>query len=141
MTPETVALIRYRVARAAEALEEATLLLVHKHVATAVNRLYYATFYAVSALLLTEGYSSPKHSGIRALFDQHWIAPGRLPKDLGRIYRRLFDARQQGDYADLVTFESAEVEAWLGDVEGFLRAIAQTIEERVRADSGGASDA
>jgi uncharacterized protein (UPF0332 family) len=78
MTPETVALIRYRMARANEALAEATLLLAHEHVPTAVNRLYYAGFYAVSALLLTEGYSSPKHSGIRALFDQHWIALGRL---------------------------------------------------------------
>lgn len=29
-----------------------------------VNRLYYACFYAVSALLLTEGFSSSRHSGI-----------------------------------------------------------------------------
>ncbi|MEI8191738.1 MAG: hypothetical protein WCI75_18650 [candidate division NC10 bacterium] len=32
MTPETVALIRYRMARANEALAEATLLLAHEHV-------------------------------------------------------------------------------------------------------------
>ena len=106
--------------------------------ATAVNRLYYAGFYAVSGLLLTERYSSPKHSGIRALFDQHWIAPGRLPKDLGRLYRLLFDARQKGDYMDLVVFDPAEVRAWRDDVEGFLRAIALKVEERVQADSGGA---
>jgi uncharacterized protein len=138
MTPETVTLIRYRMARAGEALAEATLLLAHDHVTTTVNRLYYAAFYAVSALLLTEGYSSPKHSGIRALFDQHWIAPGRLPKDLGRLYRRLFDARQQGDYVDLVVFDSAEVRAWRDDAEGFLRAVVQAVEERVQADAGSA---
>jgi uncharacterized protein (UPF0332 family) len=133
MTPETVALIRYRVARAKEALAEATLLLAHNHVSTAVNRLYYAGFYAVSALLLTEGYSSPKHSGIRALFDRHWIASGRLPKDLGRLYRRLFDARQKGDYADLVVFDPAEVRAWRDDMDGFFRAIAHAVEEQLRA--------
>jgi len=138
MTPETVRLIRHRVVRAKEALEEATLLLAHEHVATAVNRLYYAAFYAVSALLLIDGYSSPKHSGIRALFDRHWIASGRLPKDLGRLYRRLFDARQKGDYADLVAFDPAEVQTWRDDVEGFLRAIVQAIEERMQTDSGGA---
>ena len=138
MTPETVTLIRYRMARAGEALAEATLLLAHDHVATTVNRLYYAAFCAVSALLLTEGYSSPKHSGIRALFDQHWIAPGRLPKDLGRFYRRLFDARQKGDYADLVAFAPAEVRAWRNDAEGFFRVIVQAVEERVQVDAGSA---
>ena len=140
MTPETVALIQYRMARAHEALTEATLLLAHDHVATAVNRLYYAAFYAVSALLLTEGYSSPKHSGIRALFDQHWIGTGRLPKDLGRFYRGLFDARQKGDYADLVVFNPAEVRAWREEMEEFLRVIAQTVEGRVQTDSGRASE-
>jgi hypothetical protein len=38
MTPETIALVRYRMARAVEALEEAALLLDHAHVATSVNR-------------------------------------------------------------------------------------------------------
>jgi hypothetical protein len=85
MKPEVAELIRYRLARAQESLAEAELLLANDHVRTAVNRLYYACFYAVSALLLTEGYSSPKHSGVRALFDQHWIVPGRLTKDMGRL--------------------------------------------------------
>jgi len=73
MRPETAELVRYRLARSAESIVEAKLLLANGHVRTAVNRLYYACYYAISALLLTEGYSSPKHSGIRALFDQHWI--------------------------------------------------------------------
>ena len=109
MKPEVAELIRYRLAQARESLAEAELLLANGHVRTAVNRLYYACFYAVSALLLTEGHSSLKPSGVRALFGQHWIAPGRLAKDMGRFYRRLFDARQKGDYADLVTFDRAEV--------------------------------
>ena len=33
---------------------------------------------AVSARLLAEGHSSPKQSGVLALFYQHWVAPGRL---------------------------------------------------------------
>jgi hypothetical protein len=140
MTPETAELVRYRLARSTEALAEATLLLDHGHVRTAVNRLYYACFYAVSALLLVEGLSSPKHSGIRALFDKHWIAPGRLPKDLGRLYRRLFDSRQKGDYADLVAFDAAEVRAWQRDVEDFLRAVAVAVEVRLKFGSQSTTD-
>jgi len=93
-----------------------------------VNRLYSACFYAVSALLLTEGHSSPKPSGVRARFGQHWIAPGRLAKDMGRFYRRLFDARQKGDYADLVTFDRAEVSIWVAEAGKFVEQVARLLE-------------
>jgi hypothetical protein len=132
MSPEIAELVRYRLARAHESLAEARLLLANDHVRTAVNRLYYACFYAVSALLLAEGHSSPKHSGIRALFDQHWIAPGRLPKSMGQFYGRLFDSRQKGDYADLVTFDAAEVRGWIEDAEKFVTHVARSAENLPR---------
>lgn len=103
MTSEEKALIDYRMERADEALAEAELLLEHGHARTAVNRLYYACFYAVSALLLTEGHSAPKHSRVRALFDQHWIKAGRLPRDAGKLFRKLFEERQRSDYSDLTS--------------------------------------
>jgi hypothetical protein len=126
--PEVAELVRYRLARARESLAEAELLLGNDHVRTAVNRLYYACFYAVSALLLTEGHSSPKHSGVRALFDQHWIVPGRLPRDIGRFYRQLFDARQKGDYVDLVTFDRAEASIWIAEAGNFVEQVARLVE-------------
>jgi len=128
MTPGAAELVRYRLARARESIAEAVLLFANDHVRTAVNRLYYACFYAVSALLLAEGYSSPKHSGVRALFDQHWIVPERLPKHMGRLYRRLFDARQKGDYADVVTFDRADVSTWVSETETFVEQVARSVE-------------
>jgi len=132
MTPEQGQLVRYRLARAMESLDEARLLLANGHIRTAVTRIYYACFYAVSALLLTEGQSSPKHSGVRSLFDQLWIATGRLPKDMGRFYRRLFDARQRGDYDDLITFDPAEVRSWIDTAAGFLERISGVIDHLVQ---------
>ena len=128
MKPETAELVRYRLARAHESLAEARLLLANDHVRTAVNRTYYACFYAVSALLLAEGHSSPKHSGVRGLFDQHWIVSGRLPKSMGQFYRRLFDFRQKGDCVDLVTFDRNEVHAWVHEAGQFVEQIARAVE-------------
>lgn len=70
MTQEKEAIILYRLARARESLEEASLLLKNGHSNTFVNRLYYACFYAVSSLLLTKDLSSAKHSGVRAQLHQ-----------------------------------------------------------------------
>lgn len=52
--------------RAREALSEANLLLQAGHLNTYVNRLYYACFYAVSALLVIRGISTSKHAHLRS---------------------------------------------------------------------------
>jgi uncharacterized protein (UPF0332 family) len=98
--------------RAREALEEAGLLFEKGHTNTAVNRLYYAAFYAVSAARLARGFSSSKHSGVRALLHRELVRSGRVPRELGRFFDTLFDSRQKGDYADLVNFEAGDVEPW-----------------------------
>lgn len=59
MTGETSTLIAYRLQRAREALDEADLLLDRNHINTFVNRVYYACFYSVTALLLTRDLPLP----------------------------------------------------------------------------------
>jgi hypothetical protein len=50
-------IIRYRLKRAEETYQEALLMRREKHWNTCANRLYYACFYAVSALLQQHGFS------------------------------------------------------------------------------------
>jgi uncharacterized protein len=94
-----------------------------------VNRLYYACFYAVSALLLTKGLTATSHRGLRTLFHQHLILPGLLPLGQGQLYDRLFDQRQQSDYADLVHFGVSEVRAWYVEAQTFVDAVAVLIQQ------------
>ena len=94
---------------------------------TCVNRLYYACFYAVSALLLARGLSSARHSGIRALFHQHIVKPGMINVPLGQMYDRLFDNRQKGDYADLVRFALNDVQPWIEEARTFVDAVGTRI--------------
>lgn len=77
----------------------------------AVNRLYYAAFYGVSATLLERRLSFRKHSGVRAAFHREFIKSGRLGAEWGRFYDRLYEDRQEGDYAALVSFDREYVES------------------------------
>jgi uncharacterized protein len=129
MTPETRILVQYRLDRAREALAEAVLLLDSGHANTGVNRLYYACFYAVSALLPAKGLTATRHSGLRTLFHQHLIRPGLLPLDQGQLYDRLFDQRQRSDYVDPVHFDVDEVRAWYGEAQAFVEAAAVLIQQ------------
>ena len=99
-------LIRYRPSRAEETLVEARLLAENKHGNAAVNRLYYACFYAVLALLILDGRHSSKHSGVRGLFNIHFVKTGEVPKEMARIYNDLFERRQEGDYDDFIVFNA-----------------------------------
>jgi len=105
MKKEIRTLVIYRLNRADESLEEALILFEKDHINTFVNRLYYACFYAVTALLLSKGLSSSKHSGVRALFHQNFVKNELINKEMGKFYDKLFDTRQKGDYADLIYFD------------------------------------
>jgi uncharacterized protein (UPF0332 family) len=118
-------LIRYRLERSREALDEAIILKRENHWNACVNRLYYSCFYAVSALLHTGGMSSSKHSGVKALFNQHWVKTGKITKDKGRFYNQLFESRQEADYIDFVKYEQEMVEPWISQAGKFIDCIAK----------------
>ncbi|MFA5863243.1 MAG: HEPN domain-containing protein [Phycisphaerae bacterium] len=120
MNEEARSLISHRLRRAHEAIDEAKILFDADHLNTYVNRLYYACFYAASALLLTKDLSTAKHGRLRALFHQEFVKPGLLPVKLGKHFDRLFDNRQKGDYEDFVQFKTEEVSGWLDDTSSFV---------------------
>ncbi len=89
----------------------------------AMNRLYYAAFYAVSALLMAHKLSFRKHSGVRAAFHQQFIKTGLLERKWGRLYDQLFEDRQEGDYVVFISFEPAYVEKQLSECAQFMEQI------------------
>lgn len=134
MKPADVNYTKHRWTKSVDALKEADILLKAGFTTGAVNRTYYACFYAVSTLLLTEGHGSSKHSGVMSLFNRLWINPERLPREMGKYYRTMFDERQQGDYEDLADFDPADVKAWLAEAEAFVDQIRTWINENKGID-------
>ena len=124
-------LIKYRKNRAQETLEDALLLAGSGRWNACVNRLYYACFYAISALLLLDGRSSTRHTGVRALFNLHFVRNGIVPKDLAIVYNDLFERRQEGDYVDFVVFKEKQVRPWLEQAQLFVQEISILIERRL----------
>lgn len=95
--------------QARRALDSAASSLEHGFYATAINRAYYAIFYAASGLLLTKGISRSKHTGVIAAFREHFIKSGLIEAEYSDLYGDAMDARIGSDYD--VTFESDSVTA------------------------------
>lgn len=76
MTELSGDLVKYRLEKARETLEDARVLANASRWNPCMNRLYYACFYAVSALLIQDGLSSSKHMGVRSFFNRYYVKTG-----------------------------------------------------------------
>ena len=115
--------INYRIDRAYEALEDAKLLAENDRWNTAVNRLYYSSFYAVIALLIKNGIETQTHDGVRTQFGLLFVKTGIIDKKFGKLFSKLFDYRLKGDYGDLFNFDKDIVEPLFDDVELMINTI------------------
>jgi uncharacterized protein (UPF0332 family) len=125
-------LIVHRLQRSRESIEDARILADARRWNPCVNWLYYAGFYAVSALLAREDLSSSKHAGVRSLFNLYFVRTGRIAKDKARVFNDLFERRQEGDYVDFVQFDESQVRAWLPDAEAFVATVSDVLGDVLR---------
>jgi uncharacterized protein (UPF0332 family) len=61
-------------------------------------------FYAVISLLLKNNISTQTHDGARTQFGLIFVKTGIFDKESGKLYSKLFDYRQKGDYGDLFDY-------------------------------------
>jgi uncharacterized protein (UPF0332 family) len=120
-------LIQYRLKRAKETLDEAHVLISSGYANAAVNRLYYACFYAVLALLKTKNLSSRKHAGVRSLFNSEFVKTGKIEVKWARFFAEIFENRQESDYAEFVQFEQKDVEAMYENAVKFVEMISEKV--------------
>jgi uncharacterized protein (UPF0332 family) len=93
---------------AREALESAQYNLDGGFYGVAVNRAYYAYFYAAIALLLTLNMTRSKHAGVLAAFREHFVRPGSFPIEDSRAYGEAFELRNVTDYEMLGRADEAQ---------------------------------
>lgn len=89
----------------------------------AINRVYYAAFYAATAWMIENGKVFNKHSGVRQAFHRELIKPGLIDKKWSKFYDRVFEDRNEGDYVPLTAFDDAYVRESIDLCREFLAAM------------------
>jgi uncharacterized protein (UPF0332 family) len=120
-------LARHRLSRAKGAFSEGDHLLTAKAFMGAVNRFYYAAFYAARALLAMRELDSSRHSGVISLFQKHFVKAGLITTEKAKALPRAFEKRQKSDYADFSTVTAKEVRAIRNEVSDFLEECEQVL--------------
>lgn len=122
MTPEQRSeIVVYRIETAKDMLIEIKDHIERGYYNTAMNTMYYACFYAVSALLVHSRIDGIKsHEGVRQMFGKHFILTGVFPKEWGRFYSIVFNCRSAADYEDFKNYDLASTEELFPRVKDFI---------------------
>jgi len=123
-------IVKIRLQQAKETYAEVSILIDNKLWRTAVNRLYYACYYAASALMIQSGFQARTHSGLIGLLGLHFVKTGKINDETAFVLRLLFEMRQKGDYDVWVEIKPQMITPLLTPAEKFI----ETIENLINKD-------
>jgi hypothetical protein len=124
--------IQYKRDRAFEALDDIKKMIDNKMLSAAMNRIYYAGFYIVGALLLLDGFSTSKHRQLIGYFNKEYIKTGKVPLDVGEILDESYNNRVASDYHDFVFLTKTQVEEFYNQMKEFVGFIDRMIQDRLK---------
>lgn len=106
--------------KAQESLEAAKLLFNQKYYNFSVSRAYYTMFYIAEALLLSEGLSFSKHSGVLAAFGKQFIKSGKISEKFHQYLVEGHQNRNISDYDSGPGLSKEQAENQIKHAENFL---------------------
>ncbi|HLP04506.1 MAG TPA: HEPN domain-containing protein [Paludibacter sp.] len=127
---ERNALVFYKIQKSKDTFNEAVGIAQLCFWNAVANRLYYASYYITTALLVLYGHSAQTHSGVIRLFGLNFVNRGIVSKDMSKLYSKLFELRQTGDYDDLYNLTEEDVKPLIGLTQHYINEIESLIASR-----------
>ncbi len=121
-------LIKHRIERANETIEDVALLIKNGRLNSAVNRVYYGMYYILSALAIKDGFVTSKHAQLIGWFNKNYIKNKITDKKYSDIIYSAFDKRMKSDYDDYSRFNPDEIKEMFEDMKEFIRTITDVIQ-------------
>lgn len=123
------AIVDYRMERAYQALEEARSTVKNGFLNLAANRLYYALYYAASALLISKGIPTKTHAGIMTQFHLHLVKTNTVSIDDGKLFRTMYNLRQESDYEDFIEVHIEDIDELMPKVVDLVEKLKNLIDK------------
>lgn len=128
---ELQSIVKYRIETALAAIEESKSHLKNGYLNTAMNRIYYAGFYIVSALAAIDNFPTSKHKKLIGYFNKEYIKSGIIDAETGKILRKSYERRQAADYHDFVSLTKSQIEEYRIAMNEFILQVQKIIEEKL----------
>ena len=133
---EREAIVTYRLEKARKTMEQAKCNLPMHFWELVANWMYYAAYYAVSALLIANGHTAKTHETIVRIFGLHFVKTGIFSTEQGHLYNKLFSLRLTGDYNDHFDLEEADVLPLVAPTEQLIADVSKMALESLKSPDG-----
>jgi len=125
-------MIKYRRHKSYETLDEVSKILDLELIPLAMNRVYYAGFYIISALSLIDNFSTSKHMQLIGYFNKNYVSTGKIKLEIGNILGITFSKRNSVDYHDFTLITKSEVIQYFELMKKFVAEVDSLIEEKLK---------
>lgn len=125
---ERAQLIKHRIEKSNLLKKEAVFLIDSGLYNTAVNRIYYAMYHAVSALALKDCFTTSKHLQLIGWFNREYVKTGKAEINSGKYLMRAFEMRSKSDYDDFADYSEKEVKELMENLDSFLQIVENLIQ-------------
>ena len=102
-------IVELEIERSEKILAQFPTLVEQRYWDTLVNRMYYAAFHAVSALLIYNAMRVHTHKGALIVFNKEFVRTGVFTVEEGHLFSQLEGLRERGDYNCFVDATESEV--------------------------------
>ena len=120
-------LVNLELKKAHDTFEEIGILTNANRWSGAANRLYYAVYHAINALLIHDNHQVNTHNGSHAMFSLHYIKTGIFPIEYGRLYNQLQTMREESDYNCVYEVDPEELSSRIKPAQELIEAINKLI--------------
>ena len=125
----------YRINSALETLDAAKVCIDSKHYKDAINRSYYASFYAIKAVLAMEGTDFKRHKDVVAYFNKNYVVTEIFDKKLGRMLSNLQQTRETSDYDDFFIASKEDAETQCENAESIIEDVKKYLKGKYEVES------
>ena len=97
---------------------------------TLANRLYYALFHAVSALLVSDGREVGSHKGAAIRFHQYYVKTGIFTEEEGSFFSQMETLREKSDYNCFFNVTETDIVSKIAPTSSFIEKVKQYVTEQ-----------
>ncbi len=113
----------YRLSQAEDSIRVAKMSYENDLLKDSINRSYYASFYAIKAVLVLEKVDFKRHKDVIGYFNKSYVATNKFPRELGRKIGMLKQLREKSDYDDFFIVSTEETEMQIKTAELLIAAV------------------
>jgi len=122
-------MVNHRLEKARDTITEVKSIITMNSWCFVADRLYYACYYAVTALLIKNGHLAYKHNEVFAILRKYFVQEGILSKEYYKLYQALFEIKQKDDCCEVIVLKEEDIIPLIQPAENFIAEIEKLIND------------